>query len=117
MVSILTGSAYVALVLRAYIPLSWRTSGADDWCLEPSAFLVLGRVINSIWETIRRVGLSDALLSSQEQMDGPMWWTLFTVFHCSGIMSIKLNIGFTMERRYRLEGTWRESTDLSWQAC
>lgn len=94
----LIGPAYITLFLRAYIRLSRGTWGADDWCLVPSAFLFLGCVITSIAGAIRGVGVSDALLTPQEQLDGAMWWTLFTVFYCSGIMPIKLSIGFTMLR-------------------
>lgn len=97
-VFILTVPAYIALFLRVYIRLSRKTWGADDWCLVPSALLFLGCIITSIAGAIRGVGVSDALLSPQEQMDGAMWWTLFTVFYCSGIMPIKLSIGFTILR-------------------
>ncbi|KAK2763120.1 hypothetical protein FQN54_009755 [Arachnomyces sp. PD_36] len=94
----LTGPAYIALFLRCYVRLSRGAWGADDWCLVPSGLLFLGCVITSIAGAISGVGVSDALLSPQEMMDGAMWWTLFTVFYCSGIMPIKLSIGFTILR-------------------
>lgn len=97
-VFVLTVPAYLCLALRIYIRLWRRTWGADDWCLVVASFLFIGCCVTCIIGPLKGVGVGDTQLHKGEDVTGMMWWTLFTVFYCSGIIPTKLSIGFTLLR-------------------
>ncbi|KAH9870913.1 hypothetical protein J1614_006485 [Plenodomus biglobosus] len=100
---LITGSlAFFTMGLRAYIRISKRNWGLEDWIMSIGCLPLLTLTISTTIGSYEGIGAKDSTFArpgNQKYVERAyFWFFLYQVFYCTSIIFIKLSIAFMLNR-------------------